>query len=129
VSSGRRFAAARDAWRAVAARALDDDARVAGWGLVGSFGRGDADDWSDLDVLVIVEDADFAAYIDPTATYRSQLSTRYRSAASPAPTRSLCSTQMIRRERASVETGSPIRARPVAGPLQYLHDCASVILA
>lgn len=66
MSSGRRFAAARDAWRAVAARALDDDARVAGWGLVGSFGRGDADDWSDLDVLVIVEDADFAAYIDPT---------------------------------------------------------------
>ena len=38
---------------------------MAGWGLVGSFGRGEADNWSDLDLLVIVRDTDFGTFIDP----------------------------------------------------------------
>jgi hypothetical protein len=35
---------------------LAADPRVAGWGLVGSYGRGEADRWSDLDLLVAVAD-------------------------------------------------------------------------
>jgi hypothetical protein len=35
---------------------LAADPRVVGWGLVGSYGRGGADRWSDLDVLVAVDD-------------------------------------------------------------------------
>lgn len=36
--------------------ALAADPRVVGWGLVGSYGRGQADRWSDLDLLVAVAD-------------------------------------------------------------------------
>lgn len=42
--------------QAVVDAALGADARVAGWGLVGSYGRGAADEWSDLDVLVAIRD-------------------------------------------------------------------------
>jgi predicted nucleotidyltransferase len=31
----------------------------------GSFGRGEADNGSDVDLLVIVRDEDFGAFIDP----------------------------------------------------------------
>lgn len=44
---------------------LTADPRVRGWGLVGSFGRGQADDWSDVDLLIIVSDEDFHAFVDP----------------------------------------------------------------
>jgi predicted nucleotidyltransferase len=65
VEDAGRWAALRDAWLRGASAALTDDPRVAGWGLVGSFGRGEADDWSDVDLLVFVRDADFGAFIDP----------------------------------------------------------------
>ncbi len=55
----------RDAWLGQTAAALTSDPRVAGWGLVGSFGRGEADNWSDVDLLVIVRDEDFGAFVDP----------------------------------------------------------------
>jgi hypothetical protein len=42
--------------RAEVDAALATDPRVVGWGLVGSYGRGEADRWSDLDVLVAVAD-------------------------------------------------------------------------
>jgi hypothetical protein len=45
---------------------LDSDDRVVGWGLVGSFGRGAADDWSDLDLLLVADDAAFNEFADPT---------------------------------------------------------------
>lgn len=45
--------------------ALSNDDRVVGWGLVGSFGRREADAWSDVDLLVIVGDRHFAAFVDP----------------------------------------------------------------
>lgn len=42
--------------RAEVDAALAADPRVVGWALVGSYGRGEADRWSDLDVLVAVAD-------------------------------------------------------------------------
>ncbi len=36
--------------------ALAADPRVVAWGLVGSYGRGRADEWSDLDLLVAIAD-------------------------------------------------------------------------
>jgi predicted nucleotidyltransferase len=47
----------------VAIRALDADPGVVGVALVGSFGRGQADDWSDLDLLVVIADASYAEWI------------------------------------------------------------------
>jgi predicted nucleotidyltransferase len=54
-----RWATLRDEWLDMTASALAGDPRVVGWGLVGSFGRGEADTWSDLDLLVFVRDRDF----------------------------------------------------------------------
>lgn len=65
VEDERGWTALRDAWLGGASAALSHDPRVAGWGLVGSFGRGEADDWSDVDLLVLVHDADFRAFVDP----------------------------------------------------------------
>lgn len=59
-----RWATLRDAWLSRASAALTNDPRVAGWGLVGSFGRGEADGWSDVDLLVFIRDGDFGAFID-----------------------------------------------------------------
>lgn len=53
------WSAVRDAWLEVASQAMGDDERVRGFGLVGSFGRNTADAWSDLDLLVAVDDAGF----------------------------------------------------------------------
>jgi predicted nucleotidyltransferase len=53
------WAKLRDAWLDATASALAVDPRVVGWGLVGSFGRGEADTWSDLDLLVFVHDGNF----------------------------------------------------------------------
>lgn len=58
----QRWARLRDRWFETTAADLDADGRVLGWGLVGSFGRGEADTWSDLDLLVIVHDRDFDAF-------------------------------------------------------------------
>lgn len=56
--------AARDTWLEHVATSLGDDIRVSGWGLVGSFGRGQQDEWSDLDILVTVVDGEFGAFTD-----------------------------------------------------------------
>ena len=60
-----RWAKLRDAWLDATASVLAADRRIVGWGLVGSFGRGEADSWSDLDLLVFVRDADFGAFTSP----------------------------------------------------------------
>ncbi|MFC4121672.1 nucleotidyltransferase domain-containing protein [Nonomuraea zeae] len=51
------LAAIRSRWLAAATAALRDDPQVAGAALVGSLGAGRADDWSDVDLLVFVDDA------------------------------------------------------------------------
>lgn len=56
------WADARDRLRQALAVALDGDPSVLGVGLVGSFGRGEADEWSDLDLLVVVGDDDVATW-------------------------------------------------------------------
>jgi hypothetical protein len=65
-SPAERWARLRDAWLEATASVLDVDRRVLGWGLVGSFGRGDADAWSDLDLLVFVHDRYFGEFTSPT---------------------------------------------------------------
>ena len=37
---------------------------VEGAPLVGSFGRGDADNWSDIDLLILMSEADIARFAD-----------------------------------------------------------------
>jgi len=50
-------AAHRDAWlRDIAQRLGDDERFIAAW-LVGSFGNGSADDLSDIDIVVVVDDS------------------------------------------------------------------------
>lgn len=59
-----RLAEIRSRWLGAATAALQEDRAVAGAALVGSLGDGRADDWSDVDLLIVVQDAaldDFAA--------------------------------------------------------------------
>jgi hypothetical protein len=49
------FAAARRRWLSDLTVTLDADRRVAGAWLVGSWGRGGADVWSDVDIVVAAE--------------------------------------------------------------------------
>jgi hypothetical protein len=49
-------AAARDAWLAATRRQLHGDERVAAVWLVGSLGRGGGDEWSDVDLALVVRD-------------------------------------------------------------------------
>ena len=56
------WADARDRLRHALTVALDRDPSVLGVGLVGSFGRHEADEWSDLDLLVVVGDDDVEAW-------------------------------------------------------------------
>jgi len=49
---------------------LKADPAVDGAALVGSFGRGDADDWSDIDLLILMGDEDVARFADHPADRR-----------------------------------------------------------
>lgn len=55
----RPWSESRDRWLTVATQTLERDSRVVGYGLVGSFGRRAADAWSDVDLLLAVNDADY----------------------------------------------------------------------
>jgi len=57
-------ALARDAWLSRALAVLDSAPHVTSVELVGSLGRGDGDDWSDVDLLVFV-DGDVRTALDP----------------------------------------------------------------
>ena len=59
------LASIRDGWLDAALPVVVGDPRVAGVAFVGSLGRGDADDWSDVDLLVAVHDDAYAGYVDP----------------------------------------------------------------
>jgi predicted nucleotidyltransferase len=60
-----RLADIRSRWLSAATAALQGDPGVAGAALVGSFGAGRADDWSDIDLLVFVDDAQLDDYAAP----------------------------------------------------------------
>jgi predicted nucleotidyltransferase len=57
-----RLAEIRTRWLTSAIDALRADGSVTGAALVGSLGDGRADDWSDVDLLVVVEDGDLDEY-------------------------------------------------------------------
>ena len=63
-SAARELAEIRARWLDEALVGLRRDARVVGVGLVGSLGRGEADDWSDVDLLVVVDDGE-GRFVDP----------------------------------------------------------------
>ncbi len=60
-----RLAAIRDRWLDAAAEGLRADPAVAGAALIGSLGAGRHDDWSDVDLLVVVDDARLEDYAGP----------------------------------------------------------------
>lgn len=60
-----RLAAIRASWLRAVTTALQADQSVAGAALVGSLGTGRADDWSDVDLLVVVEDVHLNDYATP----------------------------------------------------------------
>lgn len=51
-------AAARDAWLDATTRQLQGDERIAAVWLVGSLGQGGGDEWSDVDLALVVRDED-----------------------------------------------------------------------
>jgi hypothetical protein len=55
----------RSRWLSAATAGLHDDPGVAGAALVGSLGAGRADDWSDIDLLVFVDDTHLDDYAMP----------------------------------------------------------------
>ncbi|MEV4286033.1 nucleotidyltransferase domain-containing protein [Nonomuraea bangladeshensis] len=60
-----RLAGLRSRWLCAATAGLHGDPGVAGAALVGSLGAGRADDWSDLDLLVFVDDTRLDEYAMP----------------------------------------------------------------
>jgi predicted nucleotidyltransferase len=61
-----RLRAIRDVWLRRAVERLEADPAVSAAGFVGSLGRGDADDWSDVDLLIVVPDDQVEHYADAT---------------------------------------------------------------
>src|SRR5688572_19801154 len=59
-----QYAALRNTLLDRIAAALREDTRVVGAWLVGSFGRGQADAWSDLDLEVAIVDEQLASFLD-----------------------------------------------------------------
>lgn len=61
-----RLAEIRSRWLSAATSTLQQDQDVVGAALVGSLGGARADDWSDVDLLVIVEDAALDDFASPS---------------------------------------------------------------
>ncbi|WP_029136347.1 nucleotidyltransferase domain-containing protein [Nakamurella lactea] len=62
--SSRLLRELRDSWLGEVLDLLRDDDTVVAAGLVGSLGRGDDDDWSDIDLLIVVPDTQVARFVD-----------------------------------------------------------------
>jgi hypothetical protein len=70
-----RLRTVREAWLGRAIERLQADPAISAAGLVGSLGRGDADDWSDVDLLIVVPDDQVGHYPDATQLPRPDLVT------------------------------------------------------
>jgi predicted nucleotidyltransferase len=60
-----RLASIRTRWLTAATASLRADPAVLGAALVGSLGAGRADDWSDIDLLIVVDDASLDEHAAP----------------------------------------------------------------
>lgn len=60
-----RLAEIRSRWLSAATVTLQADQAVSGAALVGSLGDGRADDWSDVDLLIVVQDAHLEDFASP----------------------------------------------------------------
>jgi hypothetical protein len=60
-----RLASIRSRWLTAATASLRADPAVLGSALVGSLGAGHADDWSDIDLLIVVDDECLAEHAAP----------------------------------------------------------------
>ncbi len=63
--SAPRLASIRSRWLTAATASLRADPAVLGTALVGSLGAGHADDWSDIDLLIVVDDASLDEHAAP----------------------------------------------------------------
>lgn len=59
-----RLRAIREAWLRPVIEQLEADPDISAAGFVGSIGRGDADDWSDVDLVIVVPDDQVDRYAD-----------------------------------------------------------------
>jgi hypothetical protein len=59
-----RLRAIREAWLREVISHLEGDREICAAGFVGSLGRGRADDWSDVDILIVVADDQVDGYAD-----------------------------------------------------------------
>jgi predicted nucleotidyltransferase len=59
-----RLRAIREAWLGPVLEQLQADPAISAVGFVGSIGRGDADDWSDVDLVIVVPDDQVGRYAD-----------------------------------------------------------------
>jgi hypothetical protein len=64
VPAAPQLRAIREAWLGRAIERLEADPAISAAGFVGSLGRGDADDWSDIDLVVVVPDDQVDRYAD-----------------------------------------------------------------
>ncbi|MGH9007679.1 MAG: nucleotidyltransferase domain-containing protein [Acidimicrobiales bacterium] len=64
--------AIREAWLRLVIEQREADPVIVGLGLVGSLGRGDADDWSDVDLFLVVADDQIDRYADPSRLPRPE---------------------------------------------------------
>jgi predicted nucleotidyltransferase len=60
-----RLASIRSRWLTAAIASLRADPAVLGTALIGSLGAGRADDWSDVDLLIVVDDASLDEHAAP----------------------------------------------------------------
>jgi predicted nucleotidyltransferase len=60
-----RLAGIRSRWLSAATASLRADPEVLGAALVGSLGAGAADDWSDIDMLIVVDDSSLDKHAAP----------------------------------------------------------------
>lgn len=60
-----RLASIRSRWLAAATASLHADPAVLGTALIGSLGAGHGDDWSDIDLLIVVDDVDVDEHAAP----------------------------------------------------------------
>jgi len=59
-----RLRAIREGWLRPVIEQLQADPDITAAGFVGSIGRGDADDWSDVDLVIVVPDDQVGRYAD-----------------------------------------------------------------